>query len=137
MFFMARKYGIFLFIILIIAILSSGCSGSSTKENSNSIGSSSTVSPSTVSDSETGLLVESHIETRNNGIKYVVGSVRNNGPQYNYVELYILFYDSSGEEIDRALQRIHNLDNGETNKFEVYMDAHAASYKINDISAHL
>ena len=133
MFFMARKYVIFLLIILVIAILSAGCSGSSTKDNSNSIGSS-----STGSDSETGLqLVESHIETRNNGIKYVVGSVKNNGPHYKYVEISIWFYDSSGERVGRALHRINNLEYGETKKFEVIWDMSATSYKINDISAHL
>lgn len=70
------------------------------------------------------------------GIRYVVGSVRNNtNHTYAYVQIGINLYDDSGAQVGSTMDNTNNLEPGGIWKFEAMIwDDEATHYKIIDVS---
>ena len=121
--------------MLIITMISAACCGATntTVDKSGSVSSGSSGSSSTASDLQ---LVESHVETGDYGIKYIVGSVKNNGAKtYSYVQVTINLYDNSGAQVGSTLANVNNLEPGGTWKFKAYWtEKDGTSYKIKEIT---
>jgi hypothetical protein len=72
-----------------------------------------------------------------NGISYVVGTVKNNtSKQYSYVQVEINLYDESGAQIGSTLANTNNLEAGGTWKFKavVLEDKNVKQYKVKNIT---
>jgi len=129
-----KKIGLIIIFLMIIAIFSAGCCGATntTVDKSGSL-----ASGSGSSSSATDLqLVESHVETGDYGIKYIVGSIKNNGAKtYGYVHVTINLYDKTGAQVGSTLDNVNNLEPGGTWKFKaMWLEEDATSYKIKEIT---
>jgi len=136
--FMIKKTGLVLAIMLLFAIIAAGCCGgtNTTVDQSGSVASGSSSvsgSSSTASDLQ---LVESHVDTGDYGLKYVVGTIKNTGGKtYRYVQVTINLYDNSGTQVGSTLANVNNLEPGGTWKFKAYWtEKDATNYKIKEIT---
>lgn len=133
---MIKKAGLILTFMLLFAIISAGCCGA-TNTTVDQSGSAATGSgsSSTASDLQ---LVESHVENGDYGMKYIVGSVKNNGGKtYKYVQVTINLYDNSGAQVGSTLANVNNLEPNGTWKFKaMWLEKDATNYKIKEITGY-
>ncbi len=83
-------------------------------------------------------LVDCEIESRTSGVRYIVGTVKNNSDyEYNYLLIEFNLYDDEGTLLDNTFDSIENFEPTEVWRFEVRVfEEDATQVEVEDISGY-